>query len=325
MGRRKKKTSLFEDLLNMTSKFPWYIGIALAVISYLILSKLAVPPDLLKSGGLANITSIVFPQMIYFLSFVGQFLLPLIFFIGAGVSFKNQLQKVKRDNPSPWSNSRSNAASNSASVASHKPDRFYRKTVSNASDTWSLELIRKIEWRSFEKLSAEYFLAKGYKVVETGAGKDGGVDLYLFKLLKDDGLKYDHKPFSAIQCKSWLTKQIGVKTVRELYGVMAAENIKLGAVVASGYFTDDAIEFAKSKHVQLINGAKLLKLIMALPADTQSNLLKKITAGDYTTPTCPTCDIKMIKRTSKKSNSDGLPFWGCGNFPKCRHIQYISK
>jgi restriction system protein len=190
-------------------------------------------------------------------------------------------------------------------------------------DTWSLELIREIEWRSFEKLCAEYFLAKGYKVVETGAGKDGGVDLYLFKALKGDGLKYDHKPFSAIQCKSWLTKQIGVKTVRELYGVMAAENIKLGAVVASGYFTDDAMAFAKGKHLQLISGARLLKLITALPVDTQSTLLKKIIASDYKIPSCPTCDIKMVKRTSKKSNSDGLPFWGCSNFPKCRHIQNI--
>lgn len=304
MGRRKKKTSLFEDLLNMSSKLPWYVGIALAVISYLILSRLAVPPDVPKSGG-PDVTSMVFPQMISFLSTVGQFLLPLIFCIGAGVSFKNQPRKVKSDQPSPWFNPRPGAAGNTVKNSSQQPD------------IWSLELIKKIEWRSFEKLSAEYFLAKGYKVQETGAGKDGGVDFYLFKPL-------DQKPFSAVQCKSWLTSKVGVKTVRELYGVMAAEDITLGAVVASGDFTDDATTFAKGKHVQLINGAKLLKLIMALPAETQGNLLKKITTGDYATPTCPTCDIKMAKRISKKSNGNGLPFWGCSNFPKCRHIQNVS-
>ena len=324
MGRSRRKTSLIGVLIIISSKLPWYVSVILAVIIYSVLSPLAVFPVAPKSSGL-DVTTMVFPQIIFFLSLIGQFLLPLILCIGAGASVIKKLQKAKSDQPSPWFKSKRGKDDSWVKFAKNKRDSWAASRTSNTPTAWSLELIKEIEWRTFETLCAEYFLAKGYKVVETGAGKDGGVDLYLFRPLKSDSQKYDHKPFSAIQCKSWFTKQVGVKTVRELYGVMAAENINLGVVVATGYFTEDAINFAKDKPLQLISGAKLLELIMALPLDVQSTLLKKITVGDYKTPSCPTCDIKMVKRVSKKSNNDNLPFWGCGNFPKCRHIQYISK
>lgn len=324
MARRKKETSLIGVLITISSNLPWYVSIILAVIIYSVLSPLAIFPVVPKSSS-PDVTTMIFPQIIFFLSLTGQFLLPLILCIGAGASVIKQLQKSKSDQLPPWFKPKRGKDGNLVKFAKHPRDSSAASTISNTPNAWSLELIKEIEWRSFEKLCAAYFLAKGYKVVETGAGKDGGVDLYLLKPSRDDNPKYDHEPFAAIQCKSWFTKQVGVKTVRELYGVMAAENIKLGVVVATGYFTEDAINFAKDKHLHLISGAKLLQLITALPLDVQGTLLKKMTAGDYKTPSCPTCDIKMVKRIRKKSNSDSLPFWGCGNFPKCRHIQYISK
>lgn len=308
----------------MLSRWPWYVCITLAVISYLILSQLAVFPDVPTSSRF-NDTTMIFPKVFFILLFISQFLLPLILCIAAGASFIKKSPQAKPVYPSPWLKPRTVTAGNMMKRSNQQADTFSLKVANDYPNPWSLELIKTIEWRSFEKLCAEYFLAKGYKAVETGAGKDGGVDLYLFEPLEGGGLKYDHKPFSAIQCKSWLTKQIGVKTVRELYGVMSAEHIKRGAIVASGNFTDDAMAFAKDKHLQLISGIELLKLITALPKDTQSTLLKKMTAGDYKTPSCPTCDIKMVKRTSCKSKTTSMFFWGCSNFPKCRHIQYISK
>lgn len=35
-------------------------------------------------------------------------------------------------------------------------------------------------------------------------------------------------------------------------------------------------------------------------------------------PSCPKCDEKMIKRTTKKGDKKGIAFWGCSTFPKCR-------
>jgi restriction system protein len=100
---------------------------------------------------------------------------------------------------------------------------------------------------------------------------------------------------------------------------MAAEHIKLGVVLASGEFTVDAVEFSKGKHVQLIDGSRFLKLILGLPQNIQDSLLEKITLGDYKTPSCPSCDIKLIKRTASKGKNVGSTFWGCKNFPECRY------
>jgi ssDNA-binding Zn-finger/Zn-ribbon topoisomerase 1 len=187
---------------------------------------------------------------------------------------------------------------------------------SSASDL-TLELIQKIEWRHFEFLCFEYFKAKNYKVRETEKGKDGGIDLYLYKTdAIEADLKYQ-KPVACVQCKSWQTRKVGVNVVRELYGVMAAENIAEGIVASAGEFSEDAIAFAKDKKIQLLDGVKLLALIKQLPEQHQMVILTRVVKGDYTTPSCPTCDVKLIKRVSKKAG--GSAFWGCVNYPKCKY------
>jgi len=45
----------------------------------------------------------------------------------------------------------------------------------------------------------------------------------------------------------------------------------------------------------------------------RQQLLDFATAGDWTTPTCPSCGVKMAARNSKRRR-----FWGCVHFPKCR-------
>jgi restriction system protein len=309
MVRRKKKTSPLEDLLTLSSKLPWYIGVGLALLSYIIFSQFAVKPEIATGGGMAVVSSILVPQIIFILSSVAQYLLPLIFCIAAITSFVKSFGMEKELPPSLWVRPKNNSVSSPNESAEN----------ANKPAVWSLDFIKSIEWRVFEKLAVEYFKAKNYEVEETGAGKDGGVDFYLFQPSVNEDKSLRPKPFSAIQCKSWLTKKVDVKTVRELYGVMAAESIALGAVVASGDFTDDALSFAKGKHIQLISGSKFVGLIKDLPVDTQNNLLEKIVSGDYTTPSCPSCDIKLVARTSKKGKKIGSSFWGCSNFPSCRY------
>ena len=36
---------------------------------------------------------------------------------------------------------------------------------------------------------------------------------------------------------------------------------------------------------------------------------------------CPKCGSTLIVRTSKKGHNVGSQFWGCSNFPKCRHTE----
>ncbi len=104
-------------------------------------------------------------------------------------------------------------------------------------------------------LVGEAFRHSGYAVTETGGGgADEGVDLALSK---------DNEKF-LVQCKQWRAMKVGVTTVRELYGVMAAKGAAGGFVVTSGKFTKEAERFAAGRNITLIDGVVLIELIKGL-------------------------------------------------------------
>lgn len=179
--------------------------------------------------------------------------------------------------------------------------------------TWALGLVKELEWKRFEMLCAGYFEARGYHPKTTRIGADGGIDIILHRKGDPTG-----KTFGVVQCKAWSGRPVGIKLVRELFGVKAAEEAPLAVFITTTDYTKDAKAFAEGKHLQLITGAKLVDLLRGLPEPASSELLRKVTIGDYTTPTCPRCDIKMVLRTSKKGNKPGSQFWGCQNYPRCR-------
>ena len=64
-----------------------------------------------------------------------------------------------------------------------------------------------------------------------------------------------------VQCKHWKARQVGVATMRELFGVMTAEGAVGGFVVSSGTFTADAEEFARGHGIGLVPAQSLLRQI----------------------------------------------------------------
>ncbi|MEO6992668.1 MAG: restriction endonuclease [Lacunisphaera sp.] len=177
--------------------------------------------------------------------------------------------------------------------------------------TWSGELLSKLEWKRFEDVVAAYSGALGYEAKTTRIGADGGVDVQLFQNGQPD-------PFMIIQCKAWDAYKVGVKPVRELFGVMAADKVTNGAFFTTGEFTTEAHEWAKGKPLDLVDGREFLNRIGQLEPKLRDALLETATTGDYTTPTCPNCGVKMVSRTAGKGSNAGSTFWGCRNYPRCR-------
>ncbi len=184
---------------------------------------------------------------------------------------------------------------------------------------WSLELIRSLDWKRFEEVCAWYFQAKGRHAKVTEFGGDGGIDVLLLEN-GDPG-----KVLGVVQCKAWTKKPVGVREVRELLGVMTDVGCPLGVYVTTSYYTPDAKTFADGKPIELIDAALLLASIQELSLELRTDLLRKTTSGDYTTPSCPNCGIKLILRTSRKGNNAGSSFWGCLNFPRCRYRMQCAK
>lgn len=183
------------------------------------------------------------------------------------------------------------------------------------NDLESIERVRQLPWRQFESIVGEAFRRRGYAVVENAVeGPDGGIDLVL---RKGDAKFY-------VQCKQWKQIKVGVKPIRELYGVIAAGGAAGGFFVASGEYTQEAREFARKCGIEIVDGTTLTEMIAEArapePFMDPTNL--KHTDVPIEPPavdrTCPVCRGTMVRRTARRGENAGSVFWGCSSYPRCR-------
>jgi len=171
--------------------------------------------------------------------------------------------------------------------------------------SWSMELLQSLEWKRFEELAEA--LLKEIGLHTRCTDYDIGIDIEIYS-------KIEPTRVAAIaQCKA-CSHLVDVEHVSDFFGLMAAQGIKKGYLITSSSFTDAAITYGNMDGVSLINGKRLLQLIGALCPEKSDKLLKLATEGDFTTPSCPGCGLKM--RAIKAPDSD-FQFWGCIRYPRC--------
>lgn len=173
------------------------------------------------------------------------------------------------------------------------------------------EAIRSLDWEQFEEVVEAHYRSEGYSVRrEGGSGPDGGVDLRLRSAAGERHL---------VQCKQWRARRVGVKIVRELYGVVAAEGAHGGIVVTAGTFTPEAMRFAEGIPMQLVDGDRLETMIGgALPGpDTET----PAAAAETDSRVCPRCGSALVLRSARRGPKAGSSFYGCSAYPKCRFTQ----
>lgn len=295
MARRPKKQSLIEIAITGSWIFSAILAGALFIFIYVVMPSVDNP---------------MFKPMVLILRPLCLFLMA-IFGIMASVKF---LLQNKSKSQSTW-------------VVAPSPvfEKTYDDPVlgvlanslvqidTSPPTVWTLKLIQEIEWKRFEELSTAYYLEKGIHAEATSLGADGGIDI---KLYQDDS----GNPTSIVQCKAWNSKQVGVKEIREFLGVMTHEKITKGFYMTSGEYSLDAKETALSNKITLINGEMFLAMINLLSEASQQKLLALATAGDYKTPTCASCGVKMVSRSGSRGK-----FWGCSNYPRCKQMIHMKK
>jgi restriction system protein len=172
---------------------------------------------------------------------------------------------------------------------------------------WTEQFVKSLEWKRFEEVCAEFLKIKNYNAGGTCIGADGGIDI---KVQDENGLI-----IAIAQCKAFDSKQVGVALIRELFGIMASEKVEQGLFFTTSTFSDDAVEFAKNNNITLIDLKSFVSLVNALNGDSRKRLYDVSTQGDFTSPTCVRCNIKLVKRVARETKKE---FWGCPNFPKCK-------
>jgi restriction system protein len=176
----------------------------------------------------------------------------------------------------------------------------------------TLGWVNTLRWQEFENLVGEIFRARGYLVENVGGGgADGGIDLRLRRPGET----------ALVQCKRWKVFKVGVRPIREFFGVMTSERVDRGIFVSSGIYTNDALRFAEGKPLELIDGAQFAEMARAFQAhghSKQTMLSATILADTMPErPSCPTCGKPMVLRRAKTGKNIGQEFWGCSDFPRC--------
>lgn len=150
----------------------------------------------------------------------------------------------------------------------------------------------------FEDYTADLFRRMGYRAEAVGGTSDGGIDVIATK----DGVKH------YIQCKKYITSEVGVGAMRDFYGALADHLIDgKGYFITTNRFTHEAEQFASDKPIELVDGFRLIKYIRAsgAPAGPQDS---QVAAS-----ICPLCGSNLVKRHGKFGE-----FYGCSSFPKCK-------
>lgn len=288
---RKKKTSLAEDLMDLVSLLPWWAGVALAAISYAILHRLAVPP-VVTALPPAQMGDVLTRSMISAFAGLGQFVLPLICLVGAGVSV--------------WRRQR-------------------RTLISNAAQAKGADVLNGISWREFEMLVGEAFRLQGFSVSETGGGgADGGVDLVLSK--GTEKFLVQCKQWKAYKVGVDIVRELyGVMAARGATGGFVvtsgsfSEDAKAFADGLNVKLVDGHRLFGLIKQAQhsLSSHAGAGGKPYSEPSPYTSEAKVGVVA-------CPTCGSEMVRRTAKKGANAGGQFGRCSRYPSCRGVRPLA-
>ena len=134
-------------MIVIVSKFPWQVGCLLAVVTFVALHLVA-GMEIEKATDLHQLGSVAAQHIWQTMAKFFQYIFPVVFVIGAGISF----------------------------FKGKKSGKLYTR-VEQSSDAGALF---DMSWQEFEMLVEEYFRRRGYSTTRTGGhGADGGVDIVL--------------------------------------------------------------------------------------------------------------------------------------------------
>lgn len=285
---RKRKSSPLEDMLDLVSLLPWWAGVAVAVVGYVVLHRMAilVPVAAVQPGQVGNLIT---HTVISGLATAGQYIVPLVGLVGAAMSFFRRRQRTA--------------------------------LVTDVAQATSANALDGMSWREFEILVGEAYRLQGYQVTETGGGgADGGIDLALTK----GGEKFlvQCKQWKAFKVGVDVVRELyGVMAAKGATGGFVVtsgrftEDAKAFADGRNVQLVDGPKLFAMIKQAK--------QSIATKSPQPAAPPIASVSKSEIA-PACPQCGSSMVKRTARKGNNAGADFWGCTKFPACRGVRQLT-
>ncbi|MBH1963699.1 MAG: restriction endonuclease [Comamonadaceae bacterium] len=308
---RRRKSSTAEDLMDLVAMLPWWLGVALALVSYWLLHGLAERP-LPAATSTQQMGQFVLSAGLRTFATFGQYILPALCLLGAFVS---ALRKHRR-----------------------------RTLLETTAASSSADALQGMTWQQFEILVGEGFRRRGYSVKEIGGGgADGGVDLVLNKA----GEKYlvQCKQWKAFKVGVPIVREM--YGLMAAYGAAGGFVVTSGSFTkeASAFANGRNIQLMDgSALMKLLREASAKVSIHetvapAVPSPsvrTQAHLSESAVSPPVpgaplkpqgsAEPFCPVCAKPMVRKVAKRGPTPGKAFWGCPDFTSgCRGTREIQE
>lgn len=280
---RRKKTSPLDDMLGLVEMLPWWMGVALALVSYVFLHQLAKPTPM-QSLPPGQIAGVIVGSVITILAFAGQFIVPVICLLGALGSFMGRRRR--------------------------------QSLVAQVSQSKSADALDWMSWREFEMLVGEAFRLQGYRVTETGgAGPDGGVDLVLSQ--GSEKFLVQCKQWKAFKVSVTVVRELyGVMAAKGAAGGFVVTSGRF-TEDATEFAAGRNITLIDGPRLYgLLAQAKAARSTVNQPPTRVFEA--PVQPVPSAAPACPACGDAMKKRVAKRGANSGGEFWGCVQYPACR-------
>lgn len=224
---------------------------------------------------------------------IGQYLVPTICFVGAGLSFWSRRQRMALAD---------------------------QVTASKSSDA-----LDGMTWREFEMLVGEAYRLQGFHVSETGgSGADGGIDLVLTKGREKSLVQC--KQWKAYKVGVDVVRQLyGVMAAN---GAASGYVVTSGSFTKDAQSFAAGRNVTLVDGPQLFDMIKQARESLG-PAAGQ---VRQVPTVAVVAPTvtlaepraCPACGAAMVVRTAKQGSNAGSQFWGCSKYPACKGTRPVT-
>jgi hypothetical protein len=162
------------------------------------------------------------------------------------------------------------------------------------SSQWSLELLRRLDWRRFHDLAETMLSRAGYMVEGERSEEDGSRILSIRR-----GSRRENRADALLFLAGWEAFRISERHFANFVDEMERCQVSQGVLVTPGDFSAGAARAARSDKFELIDGDAFMATMQDLPESDLEWLLAVTTAGEFASPTCPQCGLKMQWRESE--------------------------
>lgn len=292
MAKRTQQSEPLDDLYEIASILPWWLDVGMAAASFFVLRHVAEATSLATSPSATMgdaITSTIWST----LAMVGQFLVPLVFLIGAVASI---LGRARR-----------------------------RELCSKAASPTGLAMVDAMPWPEFELLVGEVFRRRGYKVEERGGrGPDGGIDLIARRGTESTVVQCKH--WRSKQVGVGVVRELlGSMTAM---GATAGSVVTSGGFTSDArrFAAGQGIELLDGETLcslartpvsgPIAEGGSAVGVSGPFASGNSGSLALP--------PRCPDCAQEMVERTARRGPNPGSKFWGCPTYPGCHGTRPLT-